>query len=197
MDFGFGDIRELAKLLNNGEAEYDSDSDDETGKKTSAKIGPGSVGPPKQTGDGQGNQSDNKAPEKNPKEIWDQQEINTVSNVITRSIEHDPRQRPTFETFYRQAVSTEDVYLQMGMKTPCTASCENLVVVINLPGENFQQVKLDIKPDFVFLRSPKYIFRFPTPHPVDPNGGNAKWDQDEEKLTVTLKLAREYDALNF
>jgi hypothetical protein len=196
MDFGFGDIRDLAKLLSNGEAE--SDSEDELGnKRASAKIGPGSLGPPKQRGDAEEKQSDPEVLEKKGKEIWEEGEVNTASSVITRSIENDPRERPTFETFYRQAISTEDVYLQMGMKTPCTASCENLVVVIDLPGEHFQQVKLDIKPDYLLLRSPKYIFRFPTPHPVDPNGGNAKWDQDKEKLTVTLKLAREFDALNF
>ena len=57
----------------------------------------------------------------------------------------------------------------MGGKTPCTASCENLVVVIDLPGENFKQAKLDIKTEVLNLRSPKYIFRLQLPHPVDPN----------------------------
>lgn len=33
-----------------------------------------------------------------------------------------------YEMVYKQAVSAEDVFLGMGLKTPTTASCEDLVV---------------------------------------------------------------------
>jgi len=33
-----------------------------------------------------------------------------------------------YEMVYRQAVSSEDMFLQLGNKTPMTSSCEELVV---------------------------------------------------------------------
>ena len=33
-----------------------------------------------------------------------------------------------YEMIYRQAVSSEDMFLQLGNKTPMTSSCEELVV---------------------------------------------------------------------
>lgn len=36
-----------------------------------------------------------------------------------------------YEVVYKQAVTTEDVYLQMNNKSQATASCENIVVSKN------------------------------------------------------------------
>jgi len=35
-----------------------------------------------------------------------------------------------YEILYKQSVTTEDMFLQMGNKTPSTASCEDMVVSI-------------------------------------------------------------------
>lgn len=66
-------------------------------------------------------------------------------------------------------VLTATVQFQMGNKTPGTASCENFVVVIQLPGETYGQLQLEVKPDKLVLRSPKYFLYLPLPCPVNPN----------------------------
>lgn len=35
------------------------------------------------------------------------------------------------------------------------------------------------------------------PHPVDSKSGKAEWDGKTETLSVTLKMKREYDFMNF
>jgi hypothetical protein len=42
--------------------------------------------------------------------------------------------QPEYEIVYKQKVTSEDIYLQMGNKTPATASCEDMIVKIKLPG---------------------------------------------------------------
>lgn len=85
----------------------------------------------------------------------------------------------------------------MGGKTPGTASCENMVIGINLPGEKRQNVDLKITCERLELLSPRFRLNIPLPHPVDPQKGNAQFDTAEEKLVVTLVLRREFDYINF
>ena len=35
-----------------------------------------------------------------------------------------------YEILYKQAVTSEDMFLQMGNKTPLTSSCEDMVVSV-------------------------------------------------------------------
>lgn len=47
-----------------------------------------------------------------PKAIWDIDEVHTVPFCDDAS--YDPRQRPEFDVKYRQAITSEDVFLQVG-----------------------------------------------------------------------------------
>lgn len=85
----------------------------------------------------------------------------------------------------------------MGLKNPTTASCEDMIITIELPGENRQNVDLKIKQENLKLISPKFYLDLPLPHPVDPQKGNAKFDNDTRKLIVTLRMDREFDVVNF
>lgn len=85
----------------------------------------------------------------------------------------------------------------MGGKTPATASCENMIVTINLPGEKRQNVDLKVTNDKLDLISPHFRLNIPLPHPVDPQKGNAQYDTEAEKLIITLHLNREFDYINF
>lgn len=40
----------------------------------------------------------------------------------------DKRMEPEYEVVYKQAVTSEDMFLQMGNKTPLTSSCESMLV---------------------------------------------------------------------
>ncbi|XP_044736904.1 dynein axonemal assembly factor 6 isoform X2 [Chrysoperla carnea] len=107
------------------------------------------------------------------------------------------REVAKYEIVYRQAVGAEDVFLQMGCRTPATASCEDMIMTIHLPGEERTAVDLNVNHTNISLTSPKYKLQMPLPHPIDPQRSSAKWDPDTEKLTLTLRMNREFDFVNF
>ncbi|KAL3878654.1 hypothetical protein ACJMK2_030985 [Sinanodonta woodiana] len=102
-----------------------------------------------------------------------------------------------YDIVYKQAVTTEDIYLQMGNKTPTTASCEEMVVKIKLPDTKLADVELDVKNKFLDCRTPKYKLGLHLPHPVDHKSGKAEWDGKKETLIVTLRIVRDFDFMNF
>lgn len=85
----------------------------------------------------------------------------------------------------------------MGGKSPATASCEDMVLSVYLPGENRQNIDLKVTAERVELVSPNFRLDLPLPQPVDPQLGNAQWDKEAEKLIITLKMKREFDYVNF
>lgn len=85
----------------------------------------------------------------------------------------------------------------MGNKGPGTASCENMILSVHLPGEDRQNMDLKVTAQRVELVSPRFRLGLPLPHPVNPQLGNAQWDKDSEKLVVTLATDREFDYVNF
>ncbi len=55
----------------------------------------------------------------------------------------------------KQAVTTEDMYLQLGNKTPSSVCCEDMVIKINLPDTKLADVDLDVTDKFLDCRTPK------------------------------------------
>ncbi|ENN77220.1 dynein axonemal assembly factor 6 [Dendroctonus ponderosae] len=107
------------------------------------------------------------------------------------------KQVPKWVISYRQSVSACDAFLGMSLKNPSTSSCENMVISIELPGEDRQNLDLKVEKEQIILDSPKFFLDMKLPHPVDPKKGNAQWSKDEEKLIVTLVMRRELDVVNF
>lgn len=85
----------------------------------------------------------------------------------------------------------------MSGKTPATASCEDMILTVEMPGEKFKNIDIKITRENLNLLSPQYKLNIPLPHRVDAQRGNAKWDSDKEKLVITLRMDREYDYVNF
>ncbi|CAF5046068.1 unnamed protein product [Rotaria magnacalcarata] len=129
------------------------------------------------------------------KDIWQIDEV-PDSNVKVAD-EVDKRPQPEYEMHYKQRITTEDVFLQMGNKNSSSASCEDLAVNIQLPDTKLSDIVLDITKSFLDCRCPKYRLALSLPHPVDPDNSQAKWDKDKCLLQITLKLVREYDDFNF
>ncbi|XP_033606499.1 protein PIH1D3 isoform X2 [Cryptotermes secundus] len=154
-------------------------------------TGPGNIGPQKSSGDSSGAAavSGDTADDIN---IWDEREVPEV-DVGDNST--DPRERPEFDIKYRQAVTPEDVYLQMGGKTTGSASCEDMVVSVQLPGESRGQVNLAVTRERLDVRSPRYCLSLAMPHPVDPDSSRAEWLNSV--LVVTLRMQRDFDFINF
>lgn len=85
----------------------------------------------------------------------------------------------------------------MGNKSPATASCENMIVSVYLPGENIKNIDLKITKQHLDVVSPNFKLDLHLPQSVDPQRGNAQWDKDTEKLVITLVMVREFDYINF
>ncbi|CAK1549954.1 unnamed protein product [Leptosia nina] len=107
------------------------------------------------------------------------------------------KKSPAYTMNYQQSVSAEDVFLQIGPKTPSSASCENLMVRIKLPGDKKENVDLAVDALGVTVTSSQYYLKLPLPHAINPDASKANWDTTEETLVLTLKLDREFDFVNF
>lgn len=111
----------------------------------------------------------------------------------------DTRKQPDYTIAYKQVVTTEDIYLQMGLKTPATSSCEDMIIDIQLPNEfvKIDQMELNVEADAVHLQTPTYRLKLSLPHRIDPKKGRAAYDSDKKVLKLTLRLNRELDFVNF
>ncbi|KAL3282018.1 hypothetical protein HHI36_005221 [Cryptolaemus montrouzieri] len=109
----------------------------------------------------------------------------------------DWKKTPKWEISYRQQITPTDVFLQMGPKNPSTACCEDMLIDVWLPSDKRQNIDLKVMNTQLKLFSPNHFLDIPLPHPVNPQKGNAQWNNNEEKLTITLKIDREFDVVNF
>lgn len=83
----------------------------------------------------------------------------------------------------------------MGGKTASTASCEHMVVSVQLPGEIRSQVNLTVTRQRLDVRSPRYRLSLALPHPVRTDSSSAEWLHSV--LVVILRMDREFDFVNF
>ncbi|XP_030386019.1 protein PIH1D3 [Scaptodrosophila lebanonensis] len=196
-------IRELANLLSpnprRGGIDYSSSDDEDS---VVPRLTPGGIGPGGSAAGAGKKKKVNpvatplvETPKEQPKtlEEWQEQQEREDADVL------EERLCPEYTMTYRQAVGTEDVYLQMGNRTGASASCEDLVVEITLPDEPMRvdQMELKMKESELDLATSKYRLRLPLPHPVDTDRSKAKYDSELKKLQVTLRLRRELDFVNF
>lgn len=125
-------------------------------------------------------------------EEWEQFEEKEAELLETRKC-------PEYTLTYRQAVGTEDVFLQMGNRTNATASCEDLLIDIQLPNDptDTDKMELNISENEIILCTSVYFLKLPLPNHIDVDSSDAKFDRDLDKLTLKLRLKREYDFINF
>ena len=71
-------------------------------------------------------------------------------------------------------------------------SCQ---VRIFLPKTALADIQLDVMDTVLDLRCPRFRLHLPFPHKVDGANGKAQWDGKTNKLTVTVKVIRDYDFL--
>ncbi|XP_045782042.1 dynein axonemal assembly factor 6 [Maniola jurtina] len=130
-------------------------------------------------------------------EEYEQQEAEEAEQMGKVGFGAGDRKTPAYTMNYLQSVSAEDVFLQMGPKTPSSASCENLVVRVKMPGDKKENVDLSVDISSVTINSSRYHLSLPLPHDINPDTSRATWDPEEETLVLTLKLEREFDFINF
>ena len=85
------------------------------------------------------------------KDIWDAEEVEEGAEFDTHD---DPRPQPDYEIVYKQSLTSEELFLQMGNKTPATASCEDMLVKVKLPGvEKLSEIDVEIFEKFLDCRT--------------------------------------------
>lgn len=124
---------------------------------------------------------------------WEQRE------EYFNSDENEVRKTPEYRIIYKQAVSPEDLYLQIGLKTSSTASCEEMCLEIQLPNETvgIEHMELEVTPNEIDLKTPVYRLKLPLVQTIDPDYGKARWDGEQKILRLNLVMKREYDCVNF
>ncbi|KAJ3107617.1 Protein pih1d3 [Phlyctochytrium planicorne] len=143
------------------------------GSQTVETFNPGSVGLPKAKAQQAQTLPKKESKRKESKDIWDDEET-SIADVS------DPRPEPDHDLKYRQKVSSEDIYLQMGGKTPSIACSDEFVITINLPNTIFKDIIVNCSQDSLDLRTPKL--------PVDDSSASAQWIQAEQKIIVTAPI---------
>eukprot|EP00794_Sanderia_malayensis_P007318 gene7318-8136_t len=128
------------------------------------------------------------------KDIWDADEA--IEGNFDDDEEMDERQCPEYEVLFKQKVTTDDVFLGMTGKNQSTACCEDLLVRVQLPNTERQEIDLDVQDTFLSCRSPKFRLALHLPSKVDSKNGKADWDRNKQILAITLPLKREYDFMN-
>lgn len=191
MAFNPAGIEALSELLKPPKDDDSSSDDENFSPKKSAAVNPGSIGPPKKQEKLGGSQVPN-SQQAESSDIWSKEEIPEGGQGDD---ELDPRPAPEYEMIFKQAVTSEDMYLQMSGRNPSSSSCEDLVIKIKLPDTEYSDVNLDVTDTFLDCRTPKYKLGVHLPHPVDSKNGKAQWDKSKNLLTVTVRLVREYDFL--
>lgn len=126
-------------------------------------------------------------------EEWERQE----ELLNDEYLEH--RLRPSHDIVYKQAVCTEDLFLQLGNKTAATASCEEMTIKISMPEEtvDIAHMQLDVAADSIDLQTPKYRLKLPLVQKINPDKGKATWDAEKKQLTLVLLMERDFDFVNF
>ncbi|EDW84923.2 uncharacterized protein Dwil_GK12880 [Drosophila willistoni] len=198
-------LKLLQNLLNprrNRPGDDSSCSEDEDESPVANRLNPGSIG----SGSSKAKQKTKKTPnlvttplEEKPKqqptnlEEWQEEQERLDADEL------ETRKCPEYTMTYRQAVGTEDVFLQMGNRTGASSSCEDLILEISLPDEDMtaDKMNLSLQETELDLGTTLYRLKLALPHPVDVDRCQAKYDVELQKLRITLRLRRELDYVNF
>lgn len=188
--FTASDLFALKNLLSPNE----DSSDEERLAKPSIRNNPGDIGPKKKKQKKKEGDEAEKKPPPDPNAIWQADEIPETAYVEDV---YDPRPQPEYEIHFKQDVSAEDMYLQMSPKNATTACCEYMVVMVKLPKTSKEEIKLDVKDQFLDLRTKQFKLGLHLPNPVKPELSKAKWLSEQSTLEVTMVNNRELDYINF
>ncbi|EGD81525.1 hypothetical protein PTSG_02244 [Salpingoeca rosetta] len=128
----------------------------------------------------------------NSKDIWTEDEVESENHA---TIDDDDRPEPKYTLHFKQAVTPEDMYLGMSGRNPSSHSCNEIVVVVELPAHDVKHVDLQVKRESMNVLTPTHRLNLTLPHPVDDKNGKAQWIADKQQLRVTLPVKRDYDFL--
>ncbi|CAK9857492.1 unnamed protein product [Sphagnum jensenii] len=171
------ELKALESLLNPSVSNSSNeDSRDFAEERVYSSLTPGHIGP-------QQNQSQEKVSQE--EEIEEQ----PVIDLDKEADLHRGCNQPEYQFVYKQAVSCNDVYMQMSEKDISSMSCEDLVLKVSLPGtEGLDDLELDVQTTYVRLLSPIYFLALYLPHKVNMERSSANWNAASSTLTITMPI---------
>ncbi|KAI8616055.1 hypothetical protein BC830DRAFT_1080869 [Chytriomyces sp. MP71] len=122
------------------------------------------------------------------KDIWAEDEVPNDATVDP----FDTRPQPEYSITYRQKVSSEDMYLQMGGKTPGFRDSDEIIVTVELPGCEFKEIELTCTKTLVDVRCPKFKLIVNLPREVRDQDGNASWNKSKQQLVVNIPIKPDF-----
>ena len=189
-------LQALSKLVGDGVGDAVADTEEETAptrRQDSHRITPASIGAAASTTHGQ-RRVPQRAVKRKSKNIWSLDELPSAAAAVEQAMENedDGRVEPDYEFLYKQAVTANDAYLGMGEKDPSSTQCEDLVLRVNLAGEeSVADVNLDVQPQFAKLKSKMYKLVVYLPHRVDAGAGKALFDKKKGELSISMPIMRD------
>merc|ERR1719409_1083910 len=124
---------------------------------------------------------------KDDKAIWAESEFKAASGVVVKE-QGDDRTVPNYDILYKQDMSAEDAFLNLGDKDTSSDHCTHLILKVELPGAAMKDISLEVLKDRVILQAPKHRLNVALPYPVKKDEGNAKWDKVKGILSITLPI---------
>lgn len=134
-----------------------------------------------------GAESSTKKKTKDPKAIWDDDEIPPEEALHFIDAAKDSRARAKFDMLYKQDVNSEDVYLGTE-KTPGSCHCQSLVYKIHFPDHKHSELDVDVTKTTLTAESSRLKLALYLPQPVHAEKGTAKWDDKKKLLVLTLPV---------
>ena len=190
-------LQALSKLVGDGVSDALADTEEETAPtrrrgQDSQRITPASIGAAA-TPQGERRVTPRTVKRKS-KNIWSLDELPSAAAAVEQAMENedDGRVEPDYEFLYKQAVTANDAFLGMGDKDPSSTQCEDLVLRVNLAGEeSVADVDLDVQPQFVKLKSKMYKLFVYLPHRIDAGAGKAFFDKKKGELSISMPIVRD------
>jgi hypothetical protein len=126
--------------------------------------------------------------------IWSDDEVPVASGAGADAggdadAPDDGRARPVFEVKLVQRVGAEDAFGLSG-RDASAASCDSLVVRVQLPGERLRDVECDVTRHALRVLSPRFRLATYLPHAVRAKDGRAEWDAAKHELVVRVPVLR-------
>ncbi|XP_024363650.1 uncharacterized protein [Physcomitrium patens] len=173
----FSDIKALEALFRSSS----SDGIRDYSEPQPEALNPGHIGP---------QYSKNvKGGEEDEKKEQDKEEEPEIDIDKDAELHGRARFTPEYAFVYKQAVSCNDVYMQMSEKDCGSLSCEELVMKVKLPGtDGLEELDLDVHKTYLKLVSPQYYLCLHLPHKVNMERSFAKWDPVLATLIVTMPI---------
>jgi hypothetical protein len=129
-------------------------------------------------------------PSFDPKSIWSYEELIEYSQLTDDPT--DKRPKPNFEFLLGQSLTSEDIYMNFGLKDSSSSSCNRLLIKVFLPDTRANQITLDLESDKFLLKCPKWKLFLYYPEKLEKNSIKCKFIADKQTLIIEGTIIKQF-----